>query len=127
MRNHRGIKLVTSDKRRKCSDYLMAIVTKKTRVKLAKRLYLGMSILDIGKILMYEFWYDYINRKYGARAKFCYTDIGRLDEQNKGVIFRNCAPFTKFINRVNNTDIDNAQDIDIVIPMHNLIEYSDNY
>ena len=50
-----------------------------------------------------------------------------LDEWNKGVIFKNCAPFTKCISRINNTDIDNAQDIDIVMPMYNLIEYSDNY
>ena len=51
----------------------------------------------------------------------------RLDERNKGVIFKNCAPFTKCISRINNTDIDNAQDIDTVMPMYNLIEYSDNY
>ena len=51
----------------------------------------------------------------------------QLDERNKGVIFKNCAPFTKCISRINNTDIDNAQDIDIVMPMYNLIEYSDNY
>ena len=49
------------------------------------------------------------------------------DERNKGVTFKNCAPFTKCISRINNTDIDNAQDIDIVMPMYNLIEYSDNY
>ena len=53
--------------------------------------------------------------------------VKRLDERNKGVIFKNCAPFTKCISRINNTDIDNAQDIDIVMPMYNLIEYSDNY
>ena len=87
VRNHRDIKLVTSDKRRKrlvsepnyhshkkFSDHLMAIEMKKTRVKMTKPLYLGMSILDISKILMYEFWYDYINPKYGDRAKLCYTD-----------------------------------------------------
>ena len=51
----------------------------------------------------------------------------RLDERNKGMIFKNCALFTKCISRINNTDIDNAQDIDIVMPMYNLIEYSDNY
>ena len=44
-----------------------------------------------------------------------------------GVTFKNCATFTKCISRVNNTGIDNAQGIDIVIPMHKLIEYSDNY
>ena len=51
----------------------------------------------------------------------------RADERNKGVIFKNCAPFTKCISRINNTEIDNAKDIDIVMPMYNLIEYSDNY
>ena len=52
----------------------MAIEMKKTRVKMTKPLYLGMSILDISKILMCEFWYDYINPKYGDRAKLYYTD-----------------------------------------------------
>ena len=69
VRNHRDIKLITSEKRRKrlvselnyqsCkkfSDHLMAIAMKKTGVKMNKPLYLGMSILDISKILMYEFW-----------------------------------------------------------------------
>ena len=51
----------------------------------------------------------------------------RIDERDKGVIFKNCAPFIKCISRINGTDIDNAQDIDIVMPMYNLIEYSDNY
>ena len=51
----------------------------------------------------------------------------RADERDKAVTFKNFAPFTKCISRINNTDIDNAQDIDIVIPMCNLIEYSDNY
>ena len=50
----------------------------------------------------------------------------QLDERNKGVTFKNCAPFTKCITRINNTDTDNAQDIDIVMPMYNLIEQSDN-
>ena len=87
VRNHRDIKLITTDKRRKrlvsepnyhshkrFSEHLMAIEMKKTRVKMVKPLYLGMSILDISKILMYEFWYDYINPKYGDKAKLCYTD-----------------------------------------------------
>ena len=49
------------------------------------------------------------------------------DEQTKGVTFKNCAPFTKYISRINNTDIDNGHDVDIVMPMYNLIQYSDNY
>ena len=87
VKNHRDFKLVTPDKRRKrlvsepnyhsqkdFSDHLMEIEIKKIRVKMTKPLHLGMPILDISKILMYEFWYDYINQKYGDRAKLCYTD-----------------------------------------------------
>ena len=50
----------------------------------------------------------------------------RADERDKGVTFKNCEPFSKCISRINNTDIDNTHDIDIVMPMYNLIEYSDN-
>ena len=91
VRNHRDIKLVTSDKRRKrlvsepnyhshknFSDHLMAIEMKMTRIKINKRLYLGASILDISKTLMYEFWYDYLKPKYGDRVKLCYTDTDSL-------------------------------------------------
>ena len=85
--NHRDIKLITTDKRRKrlvsepnyhshekFSKHLMAIEMKKTRVKMVKPLYLGMSILDISITLTYEFWYDYIGSKYGDKEKLCYTD-----------------------------------------------------
>ena len=51
----------------------------------------------------------------------------QADERNKGVTFKNCAPFTKCISRISNADIDNVHDIDIVMPMYNLIEYSDHY
>ena len=50
-----------------------------------------------------------------------------VNNTNKKVIFKNCAPFTNCISEINNTQIDNAKDIDIVMPMYNLIEYSDNY
>ena len=46
---------------------------------------------------------------------------------NKKVIFKSCAPFTNCISKINNTQIDNAEYVDIVMPMYNLIEYSDNY
>ena len=46
---------------------------------------------------------------------------------HKKAIFKNCAPFTNCISEINNTQVDNAQDIDTVMPMYNLIEYSDNY
>ena len=51
----------------------------------------------------------------------------RADERNKGVIFKNCAPYTNSISNINNTQIDNAECIDVVMRMYNLIEYSDTY
>ena len=52
---------------------------------------------------------------------------GAAANNNKKVIFKNCAPFTNCISKINNTQIDNAEYIDIVMPMYNLIEYSDSY
>ena len=82
VRRQRDIKLVTTDKRRNrlasepnyhitkyFSENLMAIEMKKTKVKMNKPIYLGMSILDISKTLMYEFWCDCIKPKYRDRAK----------------------------------------------------------
>ena len=87
VRNHRDIKLVTSDKRRsilasksnyhssKCiSKDLMIMEMRKVEVKMNKPIYLGQAILDISKTLMYEFWYDYIKPKYGDKARLCYMD-----------------------------------------------------
>ena len=47
---------------------------KKVEVKMNKPVYLGQAILDISKILMYEFWYHYIKPKYGDNARLCYMD-----------------------------------------------------
>ena len=87
VRNYRDIKLVTTDKRRKrlvsepnyhthenFSEHLMAIEMRKTTVKLTKPIHLGLSILDASKTHIYDFWYDYIKRTYGDRAKLCYMD-----------------------------------------------------
>ena len=87
VRKHRDIKLVTTEKRRiklvsepnyhttkQFSENLIAIEMKKARVKMNKPLYLGMSILDISKILMYKFWYDYLKPKYNDKAKLYYMD-----------------------------------------------------
>ena len=60
-----------------------------------------------------------VNNNAGAGAA--------LNNIGKKVIFKNCAPFTNCISKINNTQIDNAEYIDIVMPMYNLIEYSDNY
>ena len=51
----------------------------------------------------------------------------QADERDEGAVFKNCAPFTNCISEINNMQVGNAKDIDIVMPMYNLIEYSDNY
>ena len=49
------------------------------------------------------------------------------NNRNKKVIFKDCAPFTNCISNINNTQIDSAEYIDILMPMYDVIEYSDNY
>ena len=56
-----------------------------------------------------------------------YDDAKWPDERDKGVIFNNCAPFTESTMKINNTQIDFAKDLNVVMPMYNLIEYSNNY
>ena len=85
IRKHRGIKLVTTDKRRNklvsepnyhtmnyISEDLSIIEMIKTKVKMNKPIYL--SILEISKLLIYEFWYDHMKPKYGDNIKLCYMD-----------------------------------------------------
>ena len=51
---------------------------KKVKVKMKKPIYLGLSILEISQIIMYEFWYDYMKKKYGDMVKLCYMDTDSL-------------------------------------------------
>ena len=87
IRKHRDIKLVTTDKKRSklvsephyhtinlISEDLSIIEMKKTKVKMNKPIYLGLSILEIRETLMYEFWYDYMKPKYNDDVKLCYMD-----------------------------------------------------
>ena len=87
IRKHRDIKLVTTNKKRSklvsepnyhtinlISEDLSIIEMKKTKVKMNKPIYLGLSILEISKTLMYEFWYDYMKPKYNNDVKLCYMD-----------------------------------------------------
>ena len=87
VRKHRDIKLVTTGKKRRklvsepnyhtmnyISEDLSIIEMKRTKVKMNKPIYLGLPILQISKLLMYEFWYDYMKPKYGDNVKLCYMD-----------------------------------------------------
>ena len=76
---------------------------------------------------------DYSDAYILVKGRITITGAGdnaaarQADEIEKGVAFKNCAPFINWISEINNTQVDNARDIDIVMPMYNLIEYSDNY
>ena len=85
VRKHRDIKLVTTEKRRNYlvsepnyhttklfTETLLAIkMKKKTEVIMNKPLCLGLSILELSKILMYKFWHDYVKPKYGEKVTLC--------------------------------------------------------
>ena len=71
---------------------------------------------------------DYIDAYILVKETIAVTpQEGDNTNSNDKVVFKNCAPFTDCINEVNNTQLDNAKYIDLVMPMYNLIEYSDNY
>ena len=87
IRKHKDIKLVTTDKKRRklvsepnyhtinlISEDFSIIEMKKTKLKMNKPIYLRLSILETSKILIYEFWYDYMKPKYGNDLKLCYMD-----------------------------------------------------
>ena len=87
IRKHRDIKLVTTDKKGSklvsepnyhtmnyISKDLSIIEMNKTKIKMNKPIYLGLSILDISKRLKYEFWYGYMKPKYNDNVKLCYMD-----------------------------------------------------
>ena len=87
VRKHRDFKLVKTDNKRSklvsepnyhtinlISENLSIIEMKRTKVKMNKPIYLRLSILEISKILMYEFWYDYMKPKYDDNVKLCYMD-----------------------------------------------------
>ena len=87
IRKHRDIKLVATDKKRSklvsepnyhtinyISEDLSIIEMNKAKVKMNKPIHLGLIILEISKLLMYEFWYDYMKPKYGNNVKLCYMD-----------------------------------------------------
>ena len=76
---HSDVKLLTTEARRNYlvsepSENLSAIKMRKKQVLISKPVYLGLSILELSKIVMYDFWYDSVKPKYGKNAKLCYMD-----------------------------------------------------
>ena len=80
IRKHRDIKLVTTDKKRnklvsEPNYHTMNYISEDLSIiEMNKPIYLGLTILDISKILMYEFWYDYMKPKYNDNVKLCSMD-----------------------------------------------------
>ena len=75
--NKKGSKLVSEPSYHTInliSENLSIIEMKKTKVEMSKPVYLGLSILEISKILMYEFWYGYVKPKYNDNVRLCYMD-----------------------------------------------------
>ena len=87
VRKYGDIKLVTTERRRNYlvsganyhatkffTENLLVIEMKKTQILMNKLIHLGLSILDLSKAAVYEFWYDYVKPKYGENAKLSYMD-----------------------------------------------------
>ena len=81
VRKHRDIKLVTTERKRNYltsepnhhitkhfTENLLSTEMKKTEILMNKHVCLGLSILELSKILMYDFWYNYVKPKYGEKA-----------------------------------------------------------
>ena len=88
VRKHRDIKLITDDKKRckfasipnyhttkRFSENFLAMEMKKTKIKMNIPIYIGFTILEISKSVMWKFFYGYFKPKYGDKIKLCYTDI----------------------------------------------------
>ena len=100
VRKYRDTKLVTTDARKNylvseqsyhttfffVSENFLAIVMKNKNIIV----FLGLSILEISKIVMYEFWYDYVKPKYGEKAKLCYMDGFYSLHKNRRHLQRHC-------------------------------------
>ena len=71
--------------------------------------------------------FDYSDTYIVVKGRISVTDTNNAKIKNKKLIFKNNAPFRSCILKINNTFIDNAEALDVVMPMDNLLAYSDNY
>ena len=87
VRKHRNIKFVKTERRRNYfgsepnyhtttffTENLLAVEIEKTKILMYKLFLLGLSIAVLSKILVYEFWFNYVKPKYGEKANLCYAD-----------------------------------------------------
>ena len=114
LRNRIDIKLVNNEKvflkctskpsymsRKIFNNNLVAIWKGKFSLKLNRPTYIGMSILELNKVLLYEFQYDYIKNKYGNKSKLLFTDIDNLMyEINTEDVYEDLVALKKYLNLV---------------------------
>ena len=104
VRKYRDSELVTTERRRNYlvsepnyhttkyfTEYLRTIEMEKKQILMNKPVYVGLSILELSKILMCEFWYDYIKPKYDEKAKLCYKDTASFIVCIKTDIYKGIA------------------------------------
>ena len=105
VRKYKDIKLARAERRRTYlvsepsyhttkffTDNLLAIKIKKSQILINNHVYLQLSILDLSKTVIYEFWYDYVEPKYGDNAKHCFMDTDRFIVHVKtGDIYKDIA------------------------------------
>ena len=83
VRKHRDFKLASTERRNSkpnyhttkfFTEYLLATKMKKSQILMNKTFFLQLSVLELSKLLIYEFWYDYVKLKYFEKAKLCYME-----------------------------------------------------
>ena len=113
VRKHRDIKLVTTERRRNYlvsepnyqttkffTEHLLAIDTKKTEILMDKPVYLGPPIiLQLSKMLMFEFWYNYLKRKYDEKAKLFHMDTDSF------IVYTETDDITKILQKMLKEDL----------------------
>ena len=98
VRKHRDAELSTTEKKKefvsiraKLSYYKVfqriSVINKNEKNRDNKPVYLGLSVLELSKILQYEIWHDYVKPKYGEIEKFCYIDLDRFIVYIKQMLF----------------------------------------
>ena len=124
VRKDRDIKLVATERRRNYlgsepnyhttkffTGNLLAVEMKKIEILMNKPVYLGLSILELSKILMCEFWFDYVKPKYGEKSKLCYMNTGSF------FVYLKTDGIYKGIAEDNGTRFETSNyDLDIPIP-----------
>ena len=95
--------------------------------------YSGNSQIEFKTTMLKSSLCDYSDAYILVKGKIKIKGAGddaaarQADERDTGVASKNCAPFINCISDINNTQIDHCKDVDIVMPLYNLLEYSDNY